>query len=136
MPGQWRYFSDSEVGGLKQELVARLDSSATLTAADCKRLGIERIKYVITSGLRNADDNGSAGGVKKSAHMLGLAVDLRAQDPRALGLIVKNAYAAGFHRIGIYFRKVGGKIIPTHVHVDCDESKPFEVLWLDEEGDA
>jgi hypothetical protein len=136
MPGKWKYFADDEVRNLSEELVAKVDQSAHLTAVRCKELGIERVAYVITSGYRSPGSNAAAGGAKLSAHMKGLAVDVRARDPRAVGLIIKNFYAVGFTRIGLYFRKDANGLHTTHVHADCDESKDPDVFWLDDEGSA
>lgn len=74
----------------------------------------------ITSGRRDDKKNTSAGGVKGSAHLSGLAADIAAVTSSQKFLLVGAAYAIGFKRIG-----VGS----TFVHVDIDSTKPQNVLW-------
>lgn len=76
---------------------------------------------VITSGRRCSVQNVKVGGKPDSAHLDGHAADIAAPDSRLRMEIVKAAINAGISRIGI------GK---TFVHVDVDESKPQNVMWL------
>lgn len=108
----WRYFEQSEVKGLKDELIAKLDEARHLA----------EIPFVITSGLRLFEKNESVGGIQDSAHLKGLAVDLRAASSAEKFKIVQALLAVGFTRIGIY--KDG------HIHVDLSKSLPQKVLWL------
>ena len=108
---KYKYFTDKEVKGLENVLVAKLDYAR----------GLAGFPFYITSGYRSPDSNSKVGGVKNSAHTAGLAVDLKApigKDERekmiwALGV-------AGFERIGVYDR---------HFHVDIDMSKPWPAYW-------
>ena len=76
---------------------------------------------VITSGVRCTTQNAKVGGKPDSAHLNGHAADISAMDSRLRMEIVKAAVHAGISRIGI------GK---NFVHVDVDESKPQNVMWL------
>lgn len=108
-----RYFSHDETQGLDPRLLALLDHAR----------GLAKIPFVITSGARTPEQNSAAGGVQHSAHERGLAVDIACTGSHARMRIVAAAIKAGFRRIGAYDR---------HVHLDCDETLPQEVLWVGE----
>lgn len=74
-----------------------------------------------TSGYRCPECNLKAGGVKSSAHLRGLAVDIRCHESSERFKIAKAAVELGVRRIGI------GKNI---IHLDVDTSLPQDVLWL------
>lgn len=105
------YFSGEETKGLKPRLVAMLNAAR----------GFSGVPYVITSGFRSPSQNLAVGGVQDSSHELGLAVDIRCPDRVIAARITYGLGRAGFRRIGIYDK---------HVHVDCDDSKPEDVIWL------
>jgi uncharacterized protein YcbK (DUF882 family) len=107
-----KHFTAEEVAGLDPRLVEML-GEARETAG---------VPFRITSGLRTAEENQRVGGVFDSAHTRGLAVDLACFDSRSRMLMVRALLLAGFGRVGLYER---------HVHVDCDESLPRDVMWLD-----
>lgn len=107
---KYKYFSDSEIVGLKPELVDLLDKARELAG----------IPFKISSGKRTAAENKSAGGVEGSAHLLGYAVDLVCTDSSSRSKIINSLIKVGFTRIGI------GK---TFVHADCDPNKPQQVIW-------
>lgn len=107
---KYKYFSDSEIVGLKPELVDLLDKARELAGIPLK----------ISSGKRTASENKSAGGVEGSAHLLGYAVDLVCTDSSSRSKIINSLIKVGFTRIGI------GK---TFVHADCDPNKPQQVIW-------
>ena len=120
----WNYFADEEVRGLDTELVAMLDKAR-------HRAGIS---FVITDGLRTPDTNTDPNAVKDSAHLKGLAVDLRCHDSHSLWKILDGFYSVGFKRIGIYVQKTDGDVLlPTHLHIDTDLTKPQEVVFLRKE---
>lgn len=122
MPPVYRHFSPEEVIGLNEEFVALLDRARHL--AD--------IPFVITSGLRTPEKNLSViGAVPDSAHLKGLAVDLRVSDSHEVSRIVEGCIAMGISRIGIYVDK---DMQPIHVHVDVDKTKPAEVIFIRQEG--
>lgn len=79
------------------------------------------VPFVITSGFRCEEHNANVGGTKGSAHTLGYAVDIAATNSRNRLVIVQALLKAGFNRIGI---------AKTFVHVDVDESKPQNVMWV------
>lgn len=112
----YKYFQDDEIKGLDATLVLLLDRAR-------ERAGVP---FVITSGKRSPGDNATVGGVQDSAHLSGLAVDLRADDHHTRGLIVKSLYLEGATRLGVYRNSFGD---PTHVHVDISTTLPQNELW-------
>jgi len=76
---------------------------------------------VITSGCRCQEYNKKVGGKKYSAHTKGLAVDLNAVSSVERFEIVQALVAFKVSRVGI------GK---DFVHIDIDQSKPQQVIWL------
>lgn len=82
---------------------------------------IAGVPFVLNSAFRCETHNADVGGKYTSAHLAGLAVDIKAEDSRTRYLILKGLFAAGFHRIGI------GK---TFIHADDDLTKPAGVVWL------
>lgn len=105
-----KYFKDHEIRGLRPELVEMLDKAREAAG----------VPIVITSGFRNPGYNQMVGGVGDSSHIKGLAVDIRCPWNEYGLKIVYGLGVAGFKRIGIYDK---------HVHCDCDESKPQNVIW-------
>ena len=79
------------------------------------------IPFVITSGYRCPSHNRAVGGVANSAHTKGLAADIACSDNRSRGYIIGALYEASFNRIGIH---------PDFIHVDDDDSKSADVVWL------
>lgn len=113
MPPKYNYFKPEEVIGLDCELVAKLDWAR----------GRAGVPFVITSGKRTVEENTKAGGVSESAHMKGLAVDLRCADSNARYCMVQALVLVGFKRIGLYTK---------HLHCDLDPTLPQEVIWMGE----
>lgn len=108
---QYNFFRDNEIEGLDKELVAMLDWAR----------GRSGVPFVITCGLRTAEENAGVGGVQDSAHLRGLGVDLACSDASARYRMVQALLLAGFKRIGIYDK---------HIHADRDPSLPQEVIWI------
>lgn len=106
-----RYFKDSEIKGLDPKLVKALDEAREYAG----------IPFVITSGKRTSETNERALGVENSAHLTGLAVDLRADNSLDRYQMVRGLLLAGFKRIGVY---------SGHIHADLDYGKPYPVMWL------
>ena len=81
------------------------------------------LPFTIMSGFRCHDHNTMVGGVPDSAHMSGLAADIRARNSLERHSILTAIYAAGFQRIGIYKDR-------GFIHVDTDTRKAQGVTWI------
>ena len=110
---KWTYFTEDEVQGLDQELIAKLDQARHLSG----------IPYILTSTLRSIEENQAAGGVQDSAHLTGQAVDIRVTDAYSRFQITRGLILVGFKRLGLY---------SGHVHVDISQSLPQSVIWIKE----
>jgi uncharacterized protein YcbK (DUF882 family) len=82
--------------------------------------GTLKIDFEITSGVRCEQCNKNAGGVPKSAHTQGKALDIAVPNSNVRFLLVKQLILRNINRIGI------GK---TFVHIDNDKSLPKNVIW-------
>ena len=110
---KYKYFKDSEVEGLVADLCFKLDRAREFYGSP----------IIITSGYRSPEHNKKIGGAAKSAHIFGMAVDIRI--PQDEFIQKKLAWAlgsAGFRRL---------EICPKHFHVDVmnDESHPNPYVW-------
>ena len=90
-----------------------------VSALDCLEHTLN-LKLFYNSGFRCPKCNKVAGGVRDSAHLRGLAVDVRCSTSLRRMLVAKAALSLGFRRIGI------GKTI---IHLDVDVSLPQDVIW-------
>lgn len=127
----YKYFSDEEVAGLDKELCARLDMARDKAG----------VPFFITCGKRTPEQNGSLhGAVSDSAHLSGLAVDLATGSDHIKNRVIYGLCVAGLgDRIGEYFSidpADPDNLIPHHVHVDIDTTKPMEVTWAKRELNA
>jgi len=108
----------------KKEFNCRCCGKSNISANLVLKLDLARelaeTPFVITSGYRCPQHNEEVGGVKDSAHVLGLAVDIAVPNNVARLKIIRGLIIAGFRRIGI------GK---DFIHADIDKSKP-QNLWL------
>ena len=86
---------------------------------DARRLA--QIPFVITSGVRCHAHNKKVNGLPSSAHLSGKAVDIKADNSRARFKIIEALTIAGFTRIGI---------AKNFIHVDVDETKPKDAIWI------
>lgn len=111
VPPKPTFFKPEEVEGLDDELVAKIDWAR----------GRAGVPFVITSGKRTPEENERVMGVDASAHIKGLAVDLRCPDSEARFKMLQALFLAGFKRIGVY---------DHHIHADIDSSLPQEVVWV------
>lgn len=91
------------------EFVLKLDTMRDL---------IKRPLY-ITSGYRTSEYNKIVGGVENSAHLKGLAVDIRVLDSNLRFLIMYYAMQLGVRRI---------EDAAAHIHLDLDKTLPQDVL--------
>lgn len=110
---EYLYFKDSEVVGLKPELVAILDKARDLS----------QTPYKITSGYRDPAHNAEVGGVPNSSHTKGLAVDLECTDNFKRTLILKGLYSCG--------KDLFIEICKSHIHIDIstDNHKLGQTQW-------
>lgn len=110
--GKWKYFTDAETAGMKEDICFRLDRARELFGAP----------LVLTGGFRTPERNAELqNSVSDSAHLTGMAADLRA--PVDAYLREKLAWAlgrAGFDRV---------ESCPRHFHVDIDDTKPTPCFW-------
>ncbi|MDD2651733.1 MAG: D-Ala-D-Ala carboxypeptidase family metallohydrolase [Sulfurimonas sp.] len=114
-----RYFKPKEFecgcgcGGLdiSQKLVDRLNTARELL----------KQPIVINSGFRCLEHNRKIGSEDSSAHVKGLAVDIRAIDSNYRYKLLNVLFFCGFFRIGID---------KDFIHIDIDESKPQKVTFL------
>lgn len=117
----WRHFSikkDPLIAGLKTELVDLADEAR-------ERAGIP---FIITSGRRTEARNAEVGGVPGSAHVQGLAIDVRASSSEEVWRIVKGLLEAGAQRIVIGITLDGKQVNYHNIHFDVDHTKPSPVL--------
>lgn len=75
---------------------------------------------VITSGFRTHAEDLAIGSSGNSAHVRGLAVDIRCKTSQDRYQIVEALFMFGFKRIGIEV---------DHIHADIDKSLPLGVLF-------
>jgi len=80
------------------------------------------IPFIINSGYRCEAHNTEIGGSTNSAHMLGLAADIRAETSGQRYLILNALMHNGFKRIGIY---------KTFIHADMATVSTHgqDVIW-------
>ena len=76
---------------------------------------------IVNSGYRCDKHNKEIGGSSNSAHLRGLAVDIKCETSADRFLLLSLFYSVGFKRIGAYDK---------WIHVDVDESLSQKVLWL------
>ena len=76
---------------------------------------------IITSACRCPAHNRIEGGKENSAHIKGLAADLKVNGSKKRYEVIEAALVSGIIRIGI---------AKTFIHVDIDSSKPQRVTWL------
>lgn len=81
------------------------------------------IPFHINSGYRTQEHNRSpqVNGGPNSAHLRGMAADIRATTGRQKALIVMAAARHGIKRMGI------GR---SFIHLDCDSTLPNPTIWL------
>lgn len=82
---------------------------------------IAQIPFVITSGSRCPVHNKRERGLSNSAHLKGLAVDIKTDSSIARFKTIQALQYVGFNRIGIS---------KHFIHVDNDVTKPSPVMWM------
>lgn len=78
------------------------------------------VPFILTSAFRCEKHNREVGGAENSAHLAGLAVDIKCTDAWTRFKVIHALLSVGFQRIGI------GR---TFVHVDDDLTKPQGLIW-------
>ena len=81
---------------------------------------------IINSGYRSKVRNDElvakgGGAVEDSAHLKGLAIDIKCPDSSYRYTLLNKVFETGFLRVGV------GK---TFIHLDIDPDKPQAVFWL------
>ncbi len=84
------------------------------------------IPFIITSGYRCKKHNKEIGGKPNSAHLNGLAADIKCTISYNRAIIV-NSIVHFVHKIGIPLR-IG--IAINFIHFDIDKEKPNPVIWV------
>lgn len=84
---------------------------------------IAGIPFIVESGFRTFSHNNKVGGKADSSHLIGCAADLRANGSRERFLIIQALIRVGFNRIGV-------NMAGTLIHVDDDERKDKNVMWM------
>tara|TARA_R110000822_G_scaffold262070_1_gene386500 strand:- start:376 stop:729 length:354 start_codon:yes stop_codon:yes gene_type:complete len=74
----------------------------------------------INSGYRTVARNKKIGGVSRSSHLKGLAVDISCNNSVDRFKLLNLLLEAGFNRIGI---------AKTFIHVDIDKTKSQNLIW-------
>jgi uncharacterized protein YcbK (DUF882 family) len=114
--------NDPLMVGLNSRLMMMLDSARDAAG----------VPFQITCGKRTPGENACLhGAVAESAHLSGLAVDLECSDDHALERMEFGLCRAGFVRRGLYIKaSSAGKFVPHHIHVDIDDTKPQQFMWV------
>jgi hypothetical protein len=119
--------TDPLMVGLTERLMLMLDSAHDISDT------IAHTIYRITSGKRTAEGNSVLkGAVADSSHLTGEGCDLHVEDQFHLFRMYLGLLNAGFKRIGVYYKidpANSKNLIPIHLHVDCDDTKPQEILF-------
>lgn len=116
MTTRWRHFKLEEfdcpccgANKMSFDFIDKLEVARRL--ADCP--------LVVTSGYRCKKHNEEVNGSSRSAHLRGLAADIKCASAQMRYQVVDALLWVGFERLIIY---------PEHVHVDADITKPFPLI--------
>lgn len=96
----------------------KLSSKLDIIAMKMKAAGYG---FDITSGYRCERLNTAVGGKKNSAHVRGLAADIRFTNQQHAKDLINALIAAGFKRIGLG---------SSFIHADIDNTLPHPACWL------
>lgn len=108
---KFKWFKEEEVKGLQIQFVMFLDMARDEA----------KIPFVLTSGFRTKEQNDAVGGAENSAHLRGVAVDIRCHTDQNRYKVISALLKVGLNRIGIY---------DDHIHVDADATLGQSVIWL------
>jgi len=114
----WTFFKESEftckcgcgLNNISHDLVDKLDEAR----------GMYKKPMTIISGSRCKDHNLAVRGKRASAHLKGLAADIRCTTSQNRWKLLNIFFILGFTRIGL------GK---TFIHVDISSELPQEQAW-------
>jgi len=113
-----KYFKPTEKTGsmgtcadLQDSLLKKLDKAREYAG----------IPFIITSGFRTLEHNRKVGGASNSAHLRGLAADIKVSNSSDRQKVLEAGIKAGFNRYGI---------AKTFIHFDCDSNLPQNKTWL------
>ncbi len=119
--------TDPLMVGLVDALMLKLDSAHDISDK------IAGTIYRITSGKRTPDGNSILkGAVADSSHLTGEGCDLGVEDQFHLFRLISGLIGADFRRIGVYYKVDPANpmnLIPIHLHVDIDDTKPQEIYF-------
>ena len=104
----------------------KLGTGMAMQFAFVQKLDSLREKFgkpiLVMSGMRTPEHNAEVGGVNESAHIGGWASDITCMFSRDRYELLRLIFTEGlFRRVGV------GK---SFIHVDCDPTKPQDVVWL------
>jgi len=117
----FKYFDYSEFDSKDSPGSGKLYMSSEFIEKLDKARDIAGISFVINSGYRTKAHNKKVGGKSNSSHLLGLAADIHCADNGSRHTILNALISVGFHRIGI---------AKTFIHVDMDNTKPSNRIWV------
>jgi len=113
----WKYFDRKEFdcpccgrNEISSELVNRIDFARSKAG----------IPFRISSGFRCVNRNRAIKGKKRSAHLKGLACDIKAPTSSIKHTILGSLFSAGIMRLGIY---------KTFIHADISTKLPHPVIF-------
>lgn len=101
---KYKWFKDTEVVGLNENLVKILDNAREIAG----------VPFVLTSGYRTPEHNKKVGGKPNSAHIRGLAVDIATTTNKARTAILRGILGQT--------EPVFLEIARKHYHIDIDSS--------------
>lgn len=111
-------------GGKEEGSGQKYMTGATVRGAD-KLRSLCGFPLKVNSAYRSPEYNRHIGGVDKSYHVRGMAIDFSVKDDAKLAIILSWARLCGFNGIGVYRSKKTGK--PVFVHLD---TRAQESMWF------
>ena len=119
-----RYFTDDEFKckcSTNNGESCGMDISLELKALIDNARDIAGVPFVINSGARCETYNAKVGGRPNSAHLEGMAVDIKCTDSRSRSIIERAFCELGVTRKGVY---------KSFLHFDVSKARPQNVTWL------
>ena len=119
--GRVEFFEPSEFDSPDEPGSGAIHMKAIFIEKLAEARKLANVPFRINSGYRSVAHNHRVGGMPNSAHLRGLAADIRVFTAAERHAILWAAHQVGFKRIGIY---------KTFIHLDYDTSLPQEVVWV------